>query len=366
MSASGCLARSWRVERDGSGDFSTIAAALAAAAAQDTILIGPGRYPEREPFEGLDWSGPVCIKVPVTDLTLIGSGAESTIIGPVSADFQDEGPKGIVAVTGVDRLTVENLALENVYDGVYWARGHLILHGCSLLACERGISSQSGDGMLVRSCQFASCVSTGIVAERPARNVEVGDSVFHDCGTGISFHGVRDANLLGCTLTGGMIGAQYADGSNGGILESHFEDHQQIGIDVTMASQVLLHDDRIRGGDFNLSVSSGSHVSGADNVLRGGAVATVRISDAAMTFSGNRILNGGEHSVLLESFLQPPIVTIDLTSNFWGTLQPDTIAAWIWDHHDDPAIQAFVAFEPFDASLPVEQSSWGKVKARYW
>ena len=38
------LAATWHVEQDGSGDFDDIQPAVDAAAAGDTILIGPGHY----------------------------------------------------------------------------------------------------------------------------------------------------------------------------------------------------------------------------------------------------------------------------------------------------------------------------------
>ncbi|MBE0568033.1 MAG: hypothetical protein IH621_18915 [Krumholzibacteria bacterium] len=40
----GAEARTWRVEKDGSGDYTVIQDALDAAASGDTIQIGPGRF----------------------------------------------------------------------------------------------------------------------------------------------------------------------------------------------------------------------------------------------------------------------------------------------------------------------------------
>ena len=37
-------ARTWRVEKDGTGDYSILYEAVDAAASGDTILIGPGRF----------------------------------------------------------------------------------------------------------------------------------------------------------------------------------------------------------------------------------------------------------------------------------------------------------------------------------
>jgi hypothetical protein len=75
------LAATWRVERDGSADFSMIQPAIDAAAAGDTILIGPGRFPEFEDVTCPGWTYPVGVWVNKDDLTIIGAGSEQTIIG---------------------------------------------------------------------------------------------------------------------------------------------------------------------------------------------------------------------------------------------------------------------------------------------
>ena len=74
--------RTITVERDGSGEYSSIQPALDAAAAGDTILIGPGVYSETNeyylPGNG-DWQDIVGY-VPVPDITIIGSGSTHTEI----------------------------------------------------------------------------------------------------------------------------------------------------------------------------------------------------------------------------------------------------------------------------------------------
>ena len=58
--------------------------------------------------------------------------------------------------------------------------------------------------------------------------------------------------------------------------------------------------------------------------------------------------------------------TIDLRNNYWGTASADSIAAWIWDGHDDPGIQTFVQYEPFSSvPIPAQRQSWGGVKALF-
>ncbi len=57
--ASGSQARTWRVERDGSGDFVVIQDAVDAASPGDVIQLGPGRFDEWEAFPGYPGVDPV-------------------------------------------------------------------------------------------------------------------------------------------------------------------------------------------------------------------------------------------------------------------------------------------------------------------
>jgi hypothetical protein len=101
-------------------------------------------------------------------------------------------------------------------------------------------------------------------------------------------------------------------------------------------------------------------------VLGGGAFATIRVSNSDVQLHGSHILHGAGPSVYLETFLNPPIRTLDLTNNYWGTASADTIASWIYDGHDNPAIYGYVQFEPFSAGvIPIEKKSLGGVKGLY-
>ncbi len=62
--------------------------------------------------------------------------------------------------------------------------------------------------------------------------------------------------------------------------------------------------------------------------------------------------------------------SLDATMNWWGTTDPDAIAATIWDCDDDPGIGCCVLFDPWCVTpgceaCPVEPLSWGGIKAMY-
>jgi len=73
-------ARTWFVEKDGSGDFTVIQDAVDAAAPGDTIRIGSGRFTEYQYVYDQD----TYVLVETDSLTFWGSGVDSTIIGPES------------------------------------------------------------------------------------------------------------------------------------------------------------------------------------------------------------------------------------------------------------------------------------------
>ncbi len=62
-------ARTWRVEKNGSGEFATIHDAMIACSAGDTIMIGPGRYDDFHPFVAPAWTSEAIVGVTKDNLT---------------------------------------------------------------------------------------------------------------------------------------------------------------------------------------------------------------------------------------------------------------------------------------------------------
>jgi hypothetical protein len=68
----------WRVEKDGSGDYTVIQDAVDASASGDTIMIGPGRFSEYtdHTYAGNLWH--TYVHMVSGSLTLIGAGEAAT------------------------------------------------------------------------------------------------------------------------------------------------------------------------------------------------------------------------------------------------------------------------------------------------
>ncbi len=118
-------------------------------------------------------------------------------------------------------------------------------------------------------------------------------------------------------------------------------------------------------------VQSRSHLSGSGNQVLNSSYATLSFwALSTADFHQNDLLKGDGPLVRTEAYSQGPTFDIDLTNNYWGTVEADSISAWIQDGNDphgvlDPNFSN-VLFEPFlPRSVPVRKSSFGGVKTRF-
>lgn len=368
--AVGADARTWHVLKDGTGDHTVIQDALDHAAAGDTIRIGPGRFEEKRPYTSYPpvnaekWTFDVYVAVDVADLTIIGSGSDQTIIGPPARLWVNpEQPKVICALSRVRRLVIEDLAMENVFGGIYKEGGALEVRRCRTQGCRAGISTWSEGGTIVEDCRFQD-LDYGIVGAYPARNLTVVLSEFVGCMA--SFDYVIAANVTDCTFDGYAGGCQYANNSSGNLLASTFTNQTNVAISIATGSSVNLVGNLVSGGDANIWARSRTTVTGHDNVFSGGDFASVFVSNSNVSLHTCQILHGSGPSVYVDAFLYPPTQYLDLTNNYWGTDSAATIAGWIVDGNDDPSIYGVVQFEPFQGQpLSSESTSWGDLKASF-
>lgn len=371
ISINGADARTWNVRKDGTGDYKVIQDAVDHAAAGDTIRIGPGRFEEKRPFSSYPvdtaekWMFDVYVAVTVSDLTIIGSGADQTIIGPPSRLWVDPAePKIICALSRVSRLVVEDLAMENVFQGIFRSeRGSLEVRRCKTFGCEAGVSTQSELGTVIENCHFQD-IDYGVISFYPARNLTVANCDFVVCMA--SFDHTVNATVTDCVFDRYAGGCQFANNSSGGIYSSAFTDQTNVGISVVTGSVVNLVGNRVSGGGINLRLRTAATVTGWDNVFGGGTYATIFSSNGVIALHGCQILHVAGPTVKVDAFLNPPLRTLDMSNNYWGSDSAATIAGWIVDGHDDPTVNAVVQFEPFTGQpIATEPTSWGDLKAQY-
>jgi hypothetical protein len=364
-------ARTWHVRKDGSGDYTVIQDAVDHAAAGDTIRIGPGRFEEKRPFSSTPvgaaekWTFDVFVAVTVSDLTIIGSGATQTVIGwPTALGGGPDQPKVICTTRRVNRLVVEDLAIENVFNGIYRTQGgSLEVRRCRSLGCLSSVTTWSELGTLVEDCYFQD-IDYGVISWYPARNLTVLRSQFERCE--VSFDHTASATISDCSFNGYTVGCQFANNSTGGVYNSNFTNQVNVGIVVTTGSVATVAGNQVVGSGINLYARTSATVTGWDNVFAGGSYATIAISNSNVQLHGSHLLHGSGPTILLDTFLNPPVRTLDMTGNYWGTDSAATIASWIIDGNDNPTIYGLVQFEPFlGQPVPTEPKSWGDLKASF-
>jgi len=359
------------VERDGSGDFLDIPSAMESAAVGDTIRIGSGRFTETVPlvFAPPDWTADTYIPVTVDSLTIVGSGMDETIVGPMIPDFVPNGPKGIAAPLGITHLTVEGMTVANVLHGAYLS-GQSDLKSMRLQGCEIG-AWEFTVGARVDSCEFLEN-DDGVSTGDGCSDLTIENCRFVDNGLGVGVNRTRNVTIRSCRFensqwyTGGI---QYSENSTGLVSNCTF-DGSQSGVTIRSSSDVTLESNDFNGQEYALYVFDGSIARGTKNVFRGSYTAVRFATTSTAYLSGNHILKTGLWAVYCKGFNLHP-VDIDLRNNYWGTTSADSISAWIFDGNDpqDPPWvdnMVNVLFEPF-SSVPVstEKTSVGGFKALY-
>jgi hypothetical protein len=366
LAAATAHGRTWRVEQDGSGDFDTIQPAVDGSAPGDTILIGPGRYSETTLYNPNVAKGffpkPVISAITVDDLTIIGVGSDQVVLAPDTPDTSPDGPMGIATYLWISELVIRGMAFEDFYVGlyscgsveveqcefrdsdtgiIYWDTRGLAIRACDFGNNYIGVNPMTANNILIESCSFRE--STYGLASITSSNVIVTDSDFEDTWIAIDYQQGSSGAVHGCNAMG-----DYA------------------AVNVLSYSNIYLSDNEFRGGYYSMASETYCTILAIANIFGGGHDATIAITKANAEFHGNHILRSDGRSVWLVYYPDTPAVTLDMTGNYWGTTDGDQIAGWIFDGHDDPSIQAFVNYEPFEQQpIGTEPATMGRVKAMY-
>ncbi|MBU8922553.1 MAG: right-handed parallel beta-helix repeat-containing protein [Bacteroidales bacterium] len=365
-------ASTWFVEKDGSGDFTVIQDAFDAAAAGDTIRIGPGRF---EDYQSTSYPGGVYDIVGnnhLGDLTVIGAGADMTIIGSEDGS-QWERPTGFNNdgyLTG-GTFYLSGVTLEGNKYGVISEGGSFDIEGCVFQKCTFGIWSMVNGR--ISNCKFDDMADGGILAISPGHDLIVEDCEFLNCSSkGFYFQSSPRMNVISCTFNNCQT-AGYFDHCSGSIEKCTVTEHLGIGFIIRSSGRVDVTENSLDGGWVNISTAGGYNddININGNTLSGSELESIRIENSLPQIHGNHILRGERYAVRLKSFsLNEEDLFIDMTNNYWGTTDTDSIAAWIYDGNDeyDPVwgIKAFVVFEPFSTvPLPAEKKSLGGFKSMF-
>ena len=195
-------------------------------------------------------------------------------------------------------------------------------------------------------------------------SLEFTDSVVEYCTLGLR------AQQDGAIVSGNTV--RYNDGAGIGytyyasVVGNHVHDNSGSGIAASFGGSIeynLVEDN----GGAGISVY-GVSTRVEHNVVRGNAVGVSVGEQTSVTVNYNDLDSNGEYELLIA---WPGFGTVDATSNWWGTTDPDVIATLIFDCYDDPDLVTCVLFEPWciepgcEGTSPSESGTWGSIKALY-
>lgn len=372
------MAATIHVEKDGSGDFTVIQAAVDAAADGDVIEIGPGQYEEYQPY---NWSLDVYVWVRDKSLTFRGSGPDETIIGPGDPYVHNQSG-GMIFRDGAF-LRVENLSFKNMWNGPGIDASveileieNCVFRGGDYNLLPDGILLDSSQGGYIRNCQFLD-LDVGVGIFSPTSGLVVEDCYFSGFWQGVSagwsgsVSTVRNCEFLGEGRQN-SIGVQIWSGASLTLESCSISGCARAGVLISDNGPVFVRDCTITQlGGSGIRLHS-NYAAQFENNIVVSDVACIMILEngtvGASFFHNNHFIREGD-GWFIQGFpdgYQHPGERVAMQSNYWGTQDLEEIATWIYDWNDDPDVGFVINFEPIaDGPVSTETMTLDGVKALY-
>ncbi len=360
----------WTVSKDGSCQFVEIQDAINLAATGDTISIGPGRYDEFRPYTyGMEeWN--IIVNSDGKALVLIGSG-DATIIGPEIVDnLEYSNTIGIHCSNAGNTQIINNIIVENVHTGIMQLGDESIICGITAQECWNGIHTSSYASCSIMDCVLRRCSHLGILLTLIESNSEVIGCSFLENQWGIDIdYFSSDVILRDCTFVDNTsVGIQYATNSTG-VIENCQVNGSNTGISVGVSAVVEINNSTsIPMAYWGITVFNSSRIYGTGNIIHGeGTYPAIQCCLSSMDITESHIIRDQGYAVKLYcNYPQGYSLPLDLSANYWGTSDADSIATWIWDGNDDLSMPVTVQYLPFYGNqVSNENTSFGDIKAMF-
>ncbi len=364
----------WRVERDGSGDFSVIQEAVDAAETGDTILLGPGRFSATSDFRYYNARNiQTCIALDKS-LTIKGAGQAQSFVGPDLGIKTEYGTGGLACRTVGVELKLEDLTFIDcdgnsvLFD--VGLGGLLEMDRVNIENTFRGVSIHGTTGSYIRDCSlFAS--SKGITLYRTI-GLEINNCIIQNvAGTcvNIQFPESFGNRIVDCNISGGYTGIYLANCGVTSIENCMITDTFNSGLLIDNATGVSI-ENVVVSGDVGVGIDLFRYDDlTVRNSIFSGSYAAILVAHPAsgMVFENNHILpTPGAWWVWVSSHYHGDPAIVDFANNYWGTINPEEISLGIYDGNDDDSRHIFIDFEPMaDGPVSTEAATFEGFKAMF-
>lgn len=328
------------VDCSGGADFTDLREAILAGSADDTLLVSPCTYvvhPGYPPYipgwpVELTETTPTIIGVGGADVTIVeGDGTTSAFVIPASASY------GRAHIHGVTFRNVADFIDREDYDvGCYFDFTDNVVEQCA-----SGLNASS---------------SAGVIARNIIRNNGgIGIYVYHNSGL------IEDNEV--CYNDRGISGPCCESPT---IRGNHVHHNTLFGVAITFDGQVL---DNVIEHNGTQGVRLFGYGTVEGNIIRNNNVGVYLYDGCSVSLHWNDIYDNYARNFAGIDLMSD--CTLDATMNWWGTTDPEEIAAGILDRNEDPAIGVLVEFDPWceepgcEEPNPVQPTSWGNIKALY-
>jgi hypothetical protein len=376
-------ARTWHVERDGSGDFVVIQDAVDAASPGDIIQLGPGRFDEWEFRQG-NPQYPVYVQVE-KNLSFVGAGMGATIIGPVTVEVH---PPNQYYVTGIlvygtnMQVSIRDLTVENCRGrGVDLYSGRLEMDRCEVRGClGAGVFGDFPLGGWIRDCSFhdMGVQTVGLNFYTPSVGVEVTRCTFVNIdgrSLGAYWSGCRDIAISDCHFEHGITGVGFSDGASGSIRQCTFNGFSNWGIILDRCGSVVVEDNEVTQiGEFGGVGVAIWYYAQSVTMRRNIVISDRKVLDidaliVNSDIRDNHFLREGDSAWwvwMVDYYPLPEPRIIDLEHNYWGTTDTALLDQWILDGNDNEDTDIFIDYLPLaDGPVQTERTTWGAVKSLF-
>lgn len=377
-------ARTWYVEKDGSGDFTVIQQAVDAAVDGDTIEIGPGRFDDRVTYGG---NVLVVAIYEEKNLEFRGAGVGQTMIGPTSFD-----PNGnLIAIfakfAGSHSVQMSGISFDHGYYYSVYINGGMdnSISNCHFFSTldsfgyeTMGVSLSGDQNTNISQCNFEG-LNLGVMIYSPSIGVKIAGCDFSSVREGITaqWAGSQEFLIQDCRFSQGVFansaGVSVYNGASGKISRCHFLGQNSYGCVSSFSGPVEILDNT-----FEVANGDAIRVSGSDNVtvqnnIVSSNVSCITISGTLNSYEGLRFNNNhlfrgpNAYFVKISQYVASPQPNhIDLRYNYFGTTDLEEINRWIQDANDFPTMNLFVDFLPLaDGPVGTEKITLDGVKAMY-